>query len=99
MEIIAAQPTIPIKGGAIPPRPPSTAGAAVEFEDVSLAYDAPPVAAGNKGGKAAAAAAVVDGDGEEGNGGKALTTTTVIDHLSLQISPGERVAVVGLSGA
>lgn len=91
MEIIAQQPSIPIKGGRIPSRPPAATGAMIEFEDVSMTYNVMPAAA--DAGTTAAAAAVVGGNGEKGRG-----STLVIDRLSLRINAGERVAVVGLSG-
>lgn len=92
MEIIAQQPSIPIKGGRIPSRPPASVGAEIEFEDVSMTYTAMPAVSASAAAREAAA--VVGGDGEKGNG----STTLVIDRLSLRINAGERVAIVGLSG-
>jgi hypothetical protein len=85
MEIIASRPDIPIKGGLVPRLSPSVAaaGAEVAFEDISLAYDAPPVLSNE--------AMVASHEKEE-------KTAIVIDRLSLRIRPGERVAIVGLSG-
>lgn len=93
MEIIAQQPSIPIKGGRIPSRPPTALGAAIEFEEVSMTYNAMPAASTAEA--ATAAAAVVGGDGDKTRG----STTLVIDRLTLRINAGERVAIVGLSGA